>query len=100
MTEQKEEIKGVEFSFIEVEKKPKRKYRKGSMYDPLIQSAIAQLEKGNTLLKVAVVERDSNYMRTQLKKRIDALELNDVMEVSVVNNELYIGEPTIKEVSE
>ena len=34
--------------------------------------------------------KDANYLRTQLKKRIDARDLQDTIEVSVVNNMAYL----------
>jgi hypothetical protein len=77
----------VKFDLEPVEKKPSRKYRKGSKYDPLIDKFLSG-EFG--LVKVEVPEKDANYLRTQLKKRIDARELNDKIEVSVVNNVAYL----------
>jgi hypothetical protein len=77
----------VEFDLEPVEKKPSRKYRKGSKYDPLIDTFLSG-EFG--LVKVEVPEKDANYLRTQLKKRIDARGLNDKIEVSVVNNVAYL----------
>jgi len=59
----------VSFKLVDVEKKPSRRYRKGSKYDPII---------------------DPLYVRTQLKKRIDARDLGKQIEVSVVNNIAYI----------
>jgi hypothetical protein len=37
-----------------------------------------------------VPAKDANYLRTQLKKRIDARDLNSKIEVSVVNNIAYL----------
>ena len=76
----------VKFDLSPVEKKPSRKYRKGSKYDPIID---AFLKSDNDLVTVEVEDKDANYLRTQLKKRIDARELNNV-EVSVVNNAVYL----------
>ena len=64
---------------------PKRKYRKGSKYDPILD---AFLEDNQKLVTVDVPGRDSNYLRTQLKKRVDARGLN--VDVSVVNNRVYL----------
>lgn len=77
----------VKFDLKPVEKKPSRKYRKGSKYDPIIDSF---LESEHDLVKVEVADKDANYLRTQLKKRIDARELQSKIEVSVVNNIAYL----------
>ena len=75
----------VAYSLDPVEKKPTRRYRKGSKYDPILE---AFLEHESTLVEVVVEGKDANYMRTQLKKRIDARGLN--IDVSVVNNKIYL----------
>ena len=80
-------MSGIDFSLSPVKKKPSRKYRKGSKYDPIIDQFIASEEN---LVTVNVAERDANYLRTQLKKRIDARDLNEKIEVSVVNNKTYL----------
>ena len=77
----------VKFDLMPVQKKPSRKYRKGSKYDPIIDSF---LESNHDLVKVEVPGKDANYLRTQLKKRIDARDLQDKTEVSVVNNIAYL----------
>jgi hypothetical protein len=75
----------VKFNLNPVSKKPSRKYRKGSKYDPIIEAFVAQELK---LVEVVVEGKDANYMRTQLKKRIDARNLK--IDVSVVNNKIYL----------
>ena len=77
----------VKFDLKPVEKKPSRKYRKGSKYDPIIDSFV---ESEHDLVKVEVPDKDANYLRTQLKKRIDARDLQSEIEVSVVNNIAYL----------
>ena len=77
----------VEFDLKPVDKKPSRKYRKGSKYDPIIDSF---LKSEHELVKVEVPDKDANYLRTQLKKRVDARDLQDKVEVSVVNNIAYL----------
>jgi hypothetical protein len=77
----------VKFDLKPVQKKPSRKYRKGSKYDPIIDSF---LEGEHDLVKVEVSGKDANYLRTQLKKRIDARDLQSEVEVSVVNNIAYL----------
>ena len=77
----------VKFDLKPVKKKPSRKYRKGSKYDPIIDSF---MESEHELVKVEVPDKDANYLRTQLKKRIDARGLQENIEVSVVNNIAYL----------
>ena len=75
----------IEYSMDPVEKKPNRRYRKGSKYDPILD---AFLERDADIVEVTVKNKDANYVRTQLKKRIDARELD--IEVSVANNKTYL----------
>ena len=76
----------VKFDLSPVNKKPQRKYRKGSKYDPIID---AFLEKDESLMTVEIKGKEANYVRTQLKKRIDARELKN-LKISVVNNKVYL----------
>ena len=80
-------VSDVKFELKPVTKKPSRKYRKGSKYDPIIDSF---MKSEHELVKVEVPEKDANYLRTQLKKRIDARDLQNKVEVSVVNNIAYL----------
>jgi hypothetical protein len=41
-------------------------------------------------VKVEAVGKDANYLRLQLKKRIDARDLSNKVEVSVVSNNTYL----------
>ncbi len=84
---QAKKMSDVPFKLVDVEKKPSRKYRKGSKYDPIIDKF---LSGKSGLFKVEVTGKDANYLRTQLKKRIDARDLNAKIEVSVVNNVSYL----------
>ena len=77
----------IPFKLVDVEKKTSRKYRKGSKYDPIIDRFVGGK---SSLVKVEVTGKDANYLRTQLKKRIDARDLNAKIEVSVVNNVAYL----------
>lgn len=77
----------VNFDISPVEEKPSRNYRKGSKYDPIID---AFLESEHDLVEVEVEGKEANYLRTQLKKRIDARDLQDKIEVSVVSNVAYL----------
>jgi len=76
----------VSFTLQSVSEKPSRKYRKGSKYDPILD---AFLEGENNLVVVSVENKDSNYLRTQLAKRIDSRNIETV-KVSVVNNVCYL----------
>lgn len=85
----------VDFQLKPTKKKPARRYRKGSKYDPLLD---AFMKGDNELTTVTVKGKDANYIRTQLKKRIDARELGVI--VSVVNDICYLEktpEPKKKE---
>ena len=74
------------FTLQPVSEKPSRKYRKGSKYDPVLD---AFLEGENNLVVVSVENKDSNYLRTQLAKRIDLRNI-EAVNVSVVNNVCYL----------
>ena len=75
------------FRLVEVHEKPSRRYRKGSKYDPIIDKFMSGR---SNLVKVEVEGKDANYVRTQLKKRIDARAMGEKLEVSVVNNVAYL----------
>ena len=77
----------IKFDLKPIKRKPSRRYRKGSKYDPIINQF---LNSSHELVKVEVPDKDANYLRTQLKKRIDARDLNNQLEVSVVNNVAYL----------
>ena len=76
----------VSFNLQPVEEKPSRKSKKGSKYDPVIDAFV---EGTDNLVTVTVHGKDSNYLRTQLNKRIDARRLSGV-KVSVLNNVCYL----------
>jgi len=75
----------IKFELKPTEKKPSRRYRKGSKYDPILDVFI---ETTDNLVEVTVEGRDANYLRTQLNKRIDAKGLK--VKTSVVNDVLYL----------
>lgn len=75
----------VKFDLKPVEKKPSRRYRKGSKYDPILDTFVEGTEN---LVEVTVEGRDANYLRTQLNKRIEAKGLK--VKTSVVNSVLYL----------
>lgn len=73
-----------------VDEKPTRTYAKGSKYDPIIDEF---LKLKHPLVQVNT-EKDPNYLRTQLMKRITARELSNVS-VSVANSEVYLEKVTV-----
>ena len=77
----------VKFDLQPVSRKPSRKYRKGSKYDPILDSFMSS---EHNLVKVEVENKDANYLRTQLNKRIEARDIGDKIKVSVVNNVAYL----------
>jgi hypothetical protein len=76
----------VKFELQPVDEKPSRTYAKGSKYDPIIDSFI---ESKHKLVEVVVKDKDANYLRTQLNKRIDARELTTI-KVSVANSKAFL----------
>ncbi|MFB0558589.1 MAG: hypothetical protein ACETVY_05690 [Candidatus Bathyarchaeia archaeon] len=76
----------VSFNLTPVDKKPSRQYRKGSKYDPILG---AFMDGTENLVTVYVADKDANYLRTQLNKRIEAKGLEGIR-VSVVNNICYL----------
>ncbi len=77
----------ITFNLQPVDKKPSRKYRKGSKYDPLLDAFMSGL---NNLVAVNVAGKDANYLRTQLNKRVEARNIPNV-KVSVVNSVCYLA---------
>ncbi len=77
----------VKFSLKPVEKKPSRRYKKGSKYDPIIDTFMGA---ESNLVKVEIEGKDANYLRTQLNKRIEAREMEGSVKTSVVNGVLYL----------
>jgi len=76
----------INFSLNPETSKPTRKYRKGSKYDPILKEF---LKSPHELVKVEVPDKDANYIRTQLKKRLDAQGRTDI-KISVVNDICYL----------
>ena len=68
-----------------IDEKPTRTYAKGSKYDPIIDAFL----KFEHPLVTVTTEKDPNYLRTQLMKRITSRELSTIT-VSVANSEVYL----------
>lgn len=85
MSEKKKTRAIIEYDYKAVSEKPHRTYRANSKYDPI-------LEKFSTgkddMIIVNVRGKDSNYVRTQLNKRVEKNKLS--MKISVVNNIVYL----------
>ena len=77
----------VTFNFKKVSKKPPRKYRKGSKYDTILDTFLKGTDK---LVTVEVDGRTANYIRTQLKKRIESRDMLNKIDLSVVNDLCYL----------
>ena len=75
----------VKFTLKPRKTKPKRRYRKGSKYDPILDAFIKATDN---LVEVQVEGKNANYLRTQLNKRIEAKGIK--VKTSVVNNVLYL----------
>lgn len=80
-------MSGLKYTLKPVESKPRRGYRRGSKYDPIID---AFLESEEDIVEVEVEGKDPNYVRMQLNKRIEVRELRDKVRTSVINNVLYL----------
>ena len=76
----------IKFDLKPVEEKPSRQYRKGSKYDPILDTFMAGFD---ALVAVSMADREANYLRTQLNKRIEVKGLEGI-KVSVVNNVCYL----------
>jgi hypothetical protein len=75
------------FKLIDVEQKPRRTSTKKNKYEPIITMFC---ERTSNLCRVEVAGKNANYVRLQLKKRIDAQELGNQVKVSVVNEMVYL----------
>jgi hypothetical protein len=75
------------FTLIDVELKPRRKFSKKNKYEPIITMFC---EKTSNFCRVDVTGKSANYVRLQLKKRIDALELGEQVKASVINGIVYL----------
>ena len=80
-------MKELKYTLKPVESKPRRRYRRGSKYDPIID---AFLESDKDIVEVEVKGKNPNYVRIQLNKRIEARGLGDKVKTSVINNVLYL----------
>jgi len=77
----------MKFELKPVNTKPTRRYRKGSKYDPVLDTFV---EGESALVEVSIEGKNANYLRIQLNKRIEARMLGSSVKVSVVNNVAYL----------
>lgn len=77
----------IKFELKPRKRKPKRKYRKGSKYNPILDQF---MESEHTIVKVEVENRNGTSIRTQLIKLIEARGLKDRVKASVVDGALYL----------
>jgi hypothetical protein len=75
------------FTLVDVERKPRRTFAKKNKYEPIITMFC---EKTSNLCRVEVDGKSANYVRLQLKKRIDALDLGKQVKASVINGVVYL----------
>ena len=75
------------FKLTEVKQKPQRKLSQKGKYEPILTMFC---EKTSNLCRVEVPGKSANYVRLQLKKRIDTLELGKQVKASVVNGVVYL----------
>jgi len=81
----------MEFAFEDVKEKEKRRYKKGSKYDPIIDAYLASPKfkaEGDGLQKLDTKESvEPSYLSLQIKKRIVTRELP--IRISVSNGVIY-----------
>jgi len=75
----------VKYTLTPVDSKPSRKFNKPSKYDPILDKFLVGRDR---VVTVKETGRNPNYLRMQLKKRIDARQLD--FKVSVVEDEVYL----------
>jgi hypothetical protein len=75
------------FKFLDVDKKPRRNFKNGSKYDPIIEKFWVGK---SDIARVVVPGIDANYIRAQLKKRINTRKMDHQVEVYVVSNVVYL----------
>lgn len=79
------EMSELEFKFVKVDKKESRKYKKVSKYDPILDAFTTGTDK---MVRLEIETEDANYLRLQLKKRVDSRTLP--VKVSVTNGTIYL----------
>lgn len=83
------------FELKPVDERPKRSFKRGSKYDPIIDRFIME---NHDLVRVEAENRNSNYMRINLNRLIISRGMKDRVKASVVDGGLYlerIGHPDV-----
>jgi hypothetical protein len=75
------------FKLTDVKQKPRRSFSRKNKYEPIITMFC---DKTSNLCRVEVEGKSANYVRLQLKKRIDVLELGEQVKASVINGVVYL----------
>lgn len=75
------------FKMEVITEKPTRKYRKGSKYDSILDLFIKNTAK---ISKLQLEGVSTNYLYSQLQKRLHVRKLEKEIDVSVINGEVYL----------
>lgn len=86
-TKKVEPAKPLAFKLETVTEKPSRRYRKGSKYDGILDAFTKGISK---LSKIEIPGVPANYLASQLQKRVKVKKLEKDIDVSVVNNVVYL----------
>lgn len=81
-------MKDVNIYVESVGKLPDRTYKKGSIYDPVLDAFLKGKDK---TVRISSEGKTATYLRTALLKRVNLRELS--MEIKTVNNEVYMIKP-------
>jgi hypothetical protein len=85
----------IRFELKPVDERPKRGFKRGSKYDPIIDRFLME---NHDLVKVEVKDKDAGYMRINLNRLIISRGMKDRVKASVVDGGLYlekIGHPDV-----
>lgn len=80
-------MSGIDFILSPVNDKPARTYRKGSIYDPIIDEFLAS---DINIVVVNAEKYNANYLRMQLMNRIIRRNLDSKLLASVVSDKTYL----------
>jgi ABC-type microcin C transport system permease subunit YejE len=80
-------MSGIDFTLSPVNDKPSRTYRKGSIYDPIIDEFLAS---DMNIVIVNAEKYNANYLRLQLMNRIVRRNLHSKLLASVVSDKTYL----------
>ena len=83
----------IRFEMRPVEKKSVKKYKRGSVYDPIIDQF---LESGEKLVEISIEGKKPGYVVTQLDRRIETRELDIV--TSTGGGFVYLEKKTTEQV--